>query len=274
MRKHKLKTNKIVLIFLFSLFYTTNIFALDLKDFQKKINNKPIQIPGIQNYQGTLIYHKSLETYPFSMTIKSNKKKNIIDYTYSSKEWEGNYQVNQQFTLLNSRVIAKTQKQIDSSKFDLRKVRLGKEKERIFTFFLNKEIKKEKGVKYTENTVDATTLTLFLQNALYHNITDFYCDFVVEQLPMSSGIKVSRFETSNLIEIGPQYTKPKQIKEISKLKEKVIYFETAVQGIGSFFYPHKHYYIYQSKPPYRFIGAWGGPKETMFYQYIPKNLPK
>ena len=73
----------------------------------------------------------------------------------------------------------------------------------------------------------------------------------------------------------------KRIKLVKKyankravLKKPVIVFETAVQGIGSFFYPHKHYYIFQSKPPYRFIATWGGPPETMFYQIIFKNLPK
>ena len=207
------------------------------------------------------------------MSINHNPKTQEIKYTYNSSESKSNYTLDNQFILLNASVEILSKDIIKDMKMDKRTVTLNKKNERVFKFFLDNEIKKEKGMTYTTNTVDATTLSLLLQNGLYHDLSDFYCDFIVEQLPMGSSIKVTRYETKDLTEIGPQYKKPKPIIDISKLSEKVIYFETAVQGIGSLFYPHKHYYIYQSKPPYRYIGTWGGPEDNRVFQYITKNIP-
>jgi hypothetical protein len=273
-KKQKMRNHVIILKLLLVLFLTPSLlFALELKEFQEKIISQPLKIPQNQSYSGTVIYNKSHYTYPFTMSINVHPKTDEVTYIYKSKELESSHNVNNQFTLLNALVTVKSKEYIKAMKMDQRKVSLTKRKERLFQFYLNKELKKEKEISYTSNTVDATTLSLFLQNALYHNITDFYCDFVVEQLPMGSRIKVTRFEAENLLEIGPQYTKPNNIQKIANLKEKVIYFETAVQGIGAIFYPHKHYYIYQSNPPYRYIGTWGGPSDRMVYQFIAKNIP-
>ena len=112
-----------------------------------------------------------------------------------------------------------------------------------------------------------------LQAGLFINIEDFYCEFVVEALPMNSAIIVRRFQEIDLDKISPQYELPDPIKGRGVLEKSVDVFETSVQGIGAIFYPHKHYYVYQSEPPYTFIGTWGGPKEWITFMIIEKNLP-
>ncbi len=245
--------------------------AVGLEVIREKTPNWSRLLPELQSYSG-INYGPAIGKESFTMTItvsSNNKVLCQVDSSISSHI----YEMNTLFLLDRSDYKVKIQEVQDRMKYDHRQVQRINKKEVNYTFYQQSKITKEKKVSHYNKTVNASTLIPLLQAGLFINIEDFYCEFVVEALPMNSAIKVRRFQEIDLDKISPQYELPEPIKGRGVLEKSVDVFETSVQGIGAIFYPHKHYYVYQSEPPYTFIGTWGGPKEWITFMIIEKNLP-
>jgi hypothetical protein len=53
-------------------------------------------------------------------------------------------------------------------------------------------------------------------------------------------------------------------------KPRIIY-TLKVMGWQGFIYNHRHFYAYDSTPPYIYVGHWGGPKETHLFSWAFNN---
>lgn len=246
--------------------------AVDLEAIREKTPNWSTVMPLLQDYSG-INYGPAIGQEPFTMAISVSSNNNVI-YQTDSHLVQNRYEMGPLFLLEKSEYIVKALKTQEQMTYDRRSVERLNKKEVNYKFYKENKIIKDKTVSHNKKTVNASTLIPMLQAGLFINIQDFYCDFVVEAIPMNSAIKVRRFQASELDKISPKYELPDPIKGRGVLGKSVEVFETSVQGIGAIFYPHKHYYVYQSEPPYTFIGTWGGPKEWLTFMIIGKNLPE
>jgi len=253
-------------ITLFALIISTTFTLGDIPTLDSLIQNQSIN--NIPNYDanGLIMNAHTKESFPFRMIF--NQEMSGLFLTVKTKMTESTLNLNNSFQVLHSSFKVSHPPLIDKLNYDQRLGQRNELDEVVFTFYSKDSKTREKGVYYTKNTLDTFSIFPILQVLAKDGPEQFSADFSVQHMAIKVPVVIHKMVTSNLLPFFDGYALPEQLeKHIRSTKKTYIVYVLSVTGWQGFLYNHRHYYVFSSTPPYKYIGHWGGQNKTNLFSW-------
>ncbi|MEK9726700.1 MAG: hypothetical protein VW397_01195 [Candidatus Margulisiibacteriota bacterium] len=229
--------------------------------------NSAQKIPAYQ-VSGTIFNAHETKTYPFNFQFQPTDQHGlyaIVKNPLCISEVE----VGPNLAVLSSTFNVKHDGLIQRLQYNLRTGRKNEFDEVVFNFKLDALPVKEKGIYYNKNTIDTFSIIPVFQSLADKNINYISADLAVENNGMRVPILIQKQVTNRLDQYLLNYTVHEDFKKIIKNNNKTyIVFIFRVGGWQGFFYNHRHFYVFSSTPPYKYVGHWGGTDKLNLFSWV------
>lgn len=128
-------------------------------------------------------------------------------------------------------------------------------------YFRDGRFLKEKENSYDGFLFDGEHISIYLQVLLMRGLRQsFENDVMISAQGYKLGVSCRFMETVNPLLVNENYTLPAAVTSRLAPGKPYYMFEMKMTGVAGVFHRIKYYFVYEARPPFRFIAYWGGTK--------------
>ena len=210
--------------------------------------------------------HTSLNK-PFKMNFKKNNQglyANVkSELSFSELQLDPNFNVlAASFNVFEKQIVEKIN-------YNRRTAKRNQYDEVVFDFFLENKNIRQKGVYYTKNTLDTFSIIPVLQMLCRSDASVFSADLGVQHMALKAPVNITKTITSDIDIFFKNFTVPDVLSNyIEKSNQEFIVFTLKVSSWQGLLYSYRHYYVFKSQSPHKYIGHWGGADKTNLFSWV------